>query len=70
MLERINEQNCSVCGEGGMNDSGLSLCLEMPGSSSSAPAVCSLDLSLFQITESQDNKLCYNGELLGEKQSL
>lgn len=53
-----------------MNESGLSLCLEMPGSSSSAPAVCSLDLSLSQIAESQDNKLCYNGELLGEKQSL
>lgn len=31
---------------------------------------CSLDLSLFQIAESQDKKLCYNGELLGEKQSL
>lgn len=46
------------------------LCLEMPGFSSSVPAVCSLDLSLFQIAESQDNKLCYNGELLGEKQSL
>lgn len=45
MLERINERNCSVLG-GGMNESGL--CLEMPGFSSSAPAVCSLDLSLFR----------------------
>lgn len=54
----------------GMNESSLSLCLEMPGFSSSAPVVCSLDLSLFQIAESQDKKLCYNGELLGEKQSL
>lgn len=53
-----------------MSERGLSLCLEMTGFSSSAPAVCSLDLSLFQITESQDNKLCCNGELLGEKQSL
>lgn len=50
-----------------MSERGLSLCLEMTGFSSSAPAVCSLDLSLFQITESQ---LCCNGELLGEKQSL
>ena len=52
------------------DESGLSWCPEMPEFSSSVPAVCSLDLSVFWIAKSQDSKLYHNGGVFREKQCL